>query len=588
MSLPRTTKGIIFAWMALLGASAVVACLPAGQSRTALADILQCMVPLFANAGLLWNAASPHRRQNTFWMLLAASSTIWLVGQLWWTYAELVARQSAPYPFSGDFVFFLHSVPLMAALALQPHARKKGESLRYGHVDFALLALLWVYLYVRIVLPWKFAMPDAQVYAEKYSQIYLIEQAVFLLGLGWFVLRTRGAWQKVYAHLFGAAFLYTVGYLWMDFEASLGRYHTGGFSDLPLVASFVWLGSAGMIAHRLKPAPEPLVRITRQHVQWHVWLAMGGLISLPVFAVWNFEASNLPDAVRHFRLVITLATIPAGLLLFFFRQSLVDRDRLKLLSNLQQSLENLKRLQTQFVQAEKLASLGELAAGAAHEINNPLTAIMGYSELLSEDASAGERARSLGEKIREQARRTKTLVNNLLSFARQVPVEKQLLDLNTILTSALQLRNLDMRDKNIRIELNNRSVLPAVRGDPNQLLQVFYHLISNAVDAMEENGGVLTVSTRREKGEVLVEFSDTGPGLREPGRIFDPFYTTKPVGKATGLGLSICYGIIQEHGGRISGFNRTEGGCTIRIELPAVLALFPQAQKAAPTPVAAI
>jgi two-component system NtrC family sensor kinase len=191
--------------------------------------------------------------------------------------------------------------------------------------------------------------------------------------------------------------------------------------------------------------------------------------------------------------------------------------------------------------------------------------------------AADTRAYSLGSKIREQARRTKDLVTNLLSFARQVPAEKQLLDLNTVLTGAVQLRNLDLREKHIRIELENRSILPAVHGDPNQLLQVFYHLISNAVDAMEPNGGgVLLIRARRERGSVVIEFSDTGRGMKEPEKVFDPFYTTKPVGKGTGLGLSICYGVLKEHGGTIVGFNRPEGGCTFRLELPAVLAVFPQ------------
>ncbi len=187
------------------------------------------------------------------------------------------------------------------------------------------------------------------------------------------------------------------------------------------------------------------------------------------------------------------------------------------------------------------------------------------------------RPHTLGDKIRQQARRTRDLVTNLLSFARQVPAEKQLLDLSTVLSGALQLRNLDLRDKNIRIELDSYTLLPTVRGDPNQLLQVFYHLISNAVDAMEAAGGVLMIRALREGGNVVVEFSDTGPGMKEPEKVFDPFYTTKPVGKGTGLGLSICYGILQEHGGRITAFNRVEGGATFRLELPAVLAPFPQA-----------
>jgi len=242
----------------------------------------------------------------------------------------------------------------------------------------------------------------------------------------------------------------------------------------------------------------------------------------------------------------------------------------------QDSIDTLKRLQMQFVQSEKLASLGQLAAGAAHEINNPLTAILGYSDLLIDDASIAEKPRSIASKIREQARRTKTLVTNLLSFSRQIPAERTLLDINAVVNSAVQLRRLDLRGKKIQMELQNESVLPGVRGDSNQLLQVFFNIISNAVDAMEEvGGGLLTVRTYRERANVIIEFSDTGPGIKKPSLVFDPFYTTKPVGKGVGLGLSICYGLVQEHNGHISCFNRAEGGATFRIELPAVLAMFP-------------
>jgi two-component system NtrC family sensor kinase len=328
---------------------------------------------------------------------------------------------------------------------------------------------------------------------------------------------------------------------------------------------------------------QPLVQ---RDTQWPARLAMWGVLAAPVLAAWSEFASTAPDAVKRFRLIVTLVAIFVGAALVFLRQYLVYQERTRLVHELWESLENVKRLQTHFVQSEKLASLGQLAAGAAHEINNPLTAILGYADVLTIENAANTRAHSLGDKIREQARRTKDLVNNLLSFARQVPAEKQLLDLNSVLTGAVQLRNLDLRGKNIRIELENRSILPAVRGDPNQLLQVFYHLISNAVDAMESaGGGVLLIRTLRERGNVVIEFSDTGPGMKEPEKVFDPFYTTKEVGKGTGLGLSICYGVMEEHGGRISGFNRPEGGCTFRLELPAILAVFPQTSTLPAAPV---
>ena len=270
-----------------------------------------------------------------------------------------------------------------------------------------------------------------------------------------------------------------------------------------------------------------------------------------------------------------IAAVPLALLVFA-RTHLADQDRVRLLAEAEMSVNNLRKLQTQIVQSEKLASLGQLAAGAAHEINNPLTAILGFSDLLADDPTLSEKARITAGKIRDQARRTKTLVGNFLSFARQVPVERTLLDINTVVANAVQLRTLDLKSSTVKIELQLESVLPSVRGDGNQLMQVFFNIISNAVDAMEgANGGVLTIKTMRNRGNVVVMFTDSGPGMKEPHRVFDPFYTTKPVGKGTGLGLSICFGIMEEHGGKIFCYNGQRGGAVFRVELAAMLAPLP-------------
>jgi two-component system NtrC family sensor kinase len=177
------------------------------------------------------------------------------------------------------------------------------------------------------------------------------------------------------------------------------------------------------------------------------------------------------------------------------------------------------------------------------------------------------------------------LVNKLLSFARQVPSDQRLpLNVNTIVNSSVQFRRVDLRGKNIRIEVQNAASLPEIRGDANQLLQVFSHIINNAVDSIQEvGGGSLTIRTLFEKGNVVILFSDTGKGIRDPQLVFDPFYTTKPVGKGTGLGLSICYGLVHDQGGKISCQNRPEGGATFRVELPAVPNLFSRLP-AAPAP----
>src|SRR5206468_11758277 len=191
-----------------------------------------------------------------------------------------------------------------------------------------------------------------------------------------------------------------------------------------------------------------------------------------------------------------LASVPLALLIFV-RTHLADRDRSRLLAQSEQSIENLKRLQAQIVQSEKLVSLGQLAAGAAHEINNPLAAILGFSDLLVDDASIPEKARTTAAKIRDQARRTKTLVANLLSFARQAPSERTLLDINTVVTNAAQLRGLDLKGST-SIELRLESVLPGVRGDGNQPMQVFLNIISNPIDAMEPAGRALTIKAQRD------------------------------------------------------------------------------------------
>jgi len=548
-------------------------------------NVVQCVVPLLANAGLLLNAGTPHWRRNLFWMLLALSCTLWMIGEFQWTYYELYLHKHPPALNQFDIVFFLKGIPMMAALALRPHVKRGEVSMRFGYLDFTLLLTWWTFLYVFSVLPWLYASPSPGEYNFNYNLLTNIQNTIIVVGFGVFWLQARGAWRIVYANLLGAATLYMLISLVLDVAEDSGKYYTGSLYDIPMIASFLWLGLAGTAAYliqdKLEVSPEDYYRSeavseAAEGGTWAARLAMAAVISLPVFAIYTLRFGHESEVVRDFRLMTTLvAAVPLALLVFV-RAHLADRDRSLLLARSEQSVENLQRLQAQLVQSEKLVSLGQLAAGAAHEINNPLAAILGFSDLLADDPTIPEKARATAAKIRDQARRTKTLVGNLLSFARQVPAERTLLDINTVVNNAVQLRALDLRSGVTRIELQLESVLPGVRGDGNQLMQVFFNIISNALQAMEaQNGGVLTIRTIRDRANVVVLFLDTGPGLKEPSRVFDPFYTTKPVGKGTGLGLSICFGIIQEHGGKILCYNRQEGGAAFRVELPAVLAGFP-------------
>ena len=584
MTISRTTWCVAGVWILVLGAYAVMPFfLGPGQALTTFGDVVQCLIPVVASGGLLLNAGTPYWRRNVFWMLLAMASTLWLIGQFQWTYYEVYLHRPVPDIYSGDVIFFVHGIPTIAALMLQPHRRREQFHIRFGYLDFGLLLTWWMFLYAYVVLPWALASPVSGTYNFNYDLLANVQNMVIVVGLGALWLRSEDAWRNVYANLFGASALYMLSSLAINVAIGEHVYHTGSFYDLPLVASFLWLATAGYYAHRNAAALDASGRAAAEasldsgETIWATRLAMLAVISLPVFGLYALQFSDDPPDVRNFRLLVTLiASLPLSLVLFL-RQHLADRERARLLAHSENSVDNLQRLQTQLVQTEKLVSLGQLAAGAAHEINNPLTAILGFSDLLADDTALPEKSRTVAAKIREQARRTKTLVSNLLSFARQVPPERTLLDLNTVVSNAVQLRAMDLRGSATTINLQLESVLPGVRGDGNQLMQVCFNIIKNATEAMEaaHGGGTLTIKTLRDRAYVVVLFSDTGPGIKEPHRVFDPFYTTKPVGKGTGLGLSICFGIVQEHGGRILCYNNQEGGAVFRVELPAILAVAP-------------
>ena len=568
---PATTWALLAGWIFLVGGYSIVSLTATGgRGLTAFGDIGQCLAALFATAGLLMNAFCPQRRTRAFWLLLAFGCAAWFLGQVTWTYFEVVLRKNVPNPFLGDVVLFLHPVPMMVAVALRPHDLRDDLNVHIGYLDFSLLLVWWVYLYLFVVIPWQYVVPDVLAYGWTYDHLAAVENILLTVGFGTLMARSRGAWREVYAHLFSASLLYAAGSYITNRAIDRQDYYSGSPFDLPLVASFVWFGTAGITAYVLRPPrDESLVARSQETSPWPARVATAVVISIPLMALDSIFFSSNPVPVQVFRVAVTQVTLIVVASLMFLRQRIVNHDRLRLLEASRESLDNLKHFQAQMVQTEKLVSLGQLAAGAAHEINNPLTGILGYSDLLVDDPVLGERQRAVADKIRALARRIKTLVTNLLSFARRVPSEKIDLDLNQVLMSAMHLSNLDLHGKRIEVETHSDGDLPSVRGDANQILQVFFNLISNAVDALEEvGGGKLVIRSRHDDSKVSIEFADSGPGIKSPQQVFDPFFTTKPVGKGTGLGLSICYGIVQEHGGRIDCFNRPEGGATFVVDFP--------------------
>src|ERR1700736_4777003 len=257
-----------------------------------------------------------------------------------------------------------------------------------------------------------------------------------------------------------------------------------------------------------------------------------------------------------------------NLLVAISRQLATTIEKVRLYEETCRAYEDLRQTQEQLLQSEKMSAVGQLIAGVAHELNNPLTAILGYAQLL-ESEGLNDRASDFVRKLFKQAQRTHRVVQNLLSFARQRTPQKEQVDICKVLDEPMALRDYDLKVNDIKVERDIESTIPAVTADPPQLEQVFLNIINNGVDAMLESGrvGTLKVRVYVHEGTVVTEFQDSGPGIKEPNRIFDPFYTTKSVGKGTGLGLSICYGIVKEHGGDILARKRDEGGATISIRL---------------------
>jgi PAS domain S-box-containing protein len=227
------------------------------------------------------------------------------------------------------------------------------------------------------------------------------------------------------------------------------------------------------------------------------------------------------------------------------------------------------RLEEQMVQTEKLTSLGLLAAGVAHEVNTPLAVISNYIQMLAKQIPAGDPRQKTIERIVKQTFRASEIVNNLLNFSRTGAAEFVEVDLNSVLEETLTLVQHPFKTAQVNVIKNYTEKLPPVLGSMTRLQQVFLNLFMNARDAMP-SGGMLEVRTRAHNGSVAVEVTDTGSGIPAENlhRIFDPFFTTKATGRGTGLGLSVSYGIIKEHAGKVDVRSTPGKGTSFRLEFP--------------------
>jgi signal transduction histidine kinase len=572
MSLLRQHRWYVAAAGITLAFAVVSLTVPPGRALTAISNIaylfliLTACVAMFSNA---WSAQGANRR---VWALMGAGCILWAFHQSAYVYYEVVRQATLPDPWFMDVVLFFHPIPMIAIVGLRARSTE-GEHklrLRLGTLDFLLLLAWWVFLYAFLVFPSQYVSLDVASYDRNYNSLYMVECSILVLVLGIAARSASAAWKVVYLNLMAASALYALDSGAINLSLTNGGYYTGSLYDVPLMGAVSWMAAAALTARQAKLTNENLPRKWQWGSRVAPRLAMLAILSLPALGLWTFFHDTSPPAARTFRLFAVLAAMLLLGAFLFLRQYVQDQVLMRVLEDSRKAYQNRHRLQSHLVQKEKLASLGHLVADAAREIDHPLCAIMVHSEQLWANGRLSEEQSSMVRKIVDQARRTRDLVANLLSFAQQSHGERADVDLSTLLQRAAQMLQAKHRAGRISVAVSIAPELPRVTGNANELFQAFYEIMENAIDAMADvGGGSLQVSALRHSGDAVLEFSDTGPGMTAPERVFDPFYTTKAVGKGTGLGLSAAYGVVQDHGGQITCQNKSEGGALFVLRLPA-------------------
>jgi signal transduction histidine kinase len=534
---------------------------------TAFSDLSGAGLWLIAVAMMLWAAFSNHGRTRWFWILLAIGAAMVGTNLAAWFYYEVIVGRPTPDPFWADIPLFLQPVPMMAAAAMRPGSTQREQKFHLSSLNFLILLLWWIYIYMFLIYPNEFILKNRVVTNAYYYSLFVLEFSVMLAVLGGMALVAQGAWRKIYWHLFFACSLYLLAYQWLNSAIERNDYYSGSFYDVPNYAAICWFI---LIAVRARNVPsEELAPSGRDRASAvSGFLAALAVLSLPVIGFFALFLDPKASQLRTFRVSVTLIGILLLGICVFLRQLLLNRELTRLWLDSANNLERLQRAQSQLVQRERLAGVGQLVAGVTHELNNPLTAVMGYSDLLLEQASESASRQKL-EKLGTEARRMKRIIDNLLTFAKPQNEGRRLLDISVVVSECLMLCEYQLRNSKINVEVEFAPNMPRVPMNEGQFKEVFVNLFNNSTSALERaQEKKIRVEGHLEGEKVIVRFTDSGPGFNDLSRAFDPFYTTRPVGQGTGLGLSICYGTVREHNGNIRVQNLQPNGAAVTIELP--------------------
>lgn len=325
---------------------------PRGFALTAFGDIMQTVLLLCGTVAIFANVKTAANKARLFWALLGLGVGMWLCAQVLWTYFEVFLRHEAPNPFVGDVILFLHVVPIMAAVAVQPHIRQDDRAIRVGTLDFLLLLTWWLFLYLFIVIPWQYVHPVESTYGTSFDALYVCEQ--FVLGMGLILVwrRSNGVWRSIYGQLFGVTLLACVGSLLANEAIDFHIYYTGSMFDVPLVAGMAWFVRIGFMPREATPQISAEEISTGGYGIWKARLAMLAVLITPGMVAWAQFGGHAPQNVRTYRLLLTVAVMLVMGGLVFLKQHLLDQELLTLLRSSRHNLDEMCRLKDELENKE--------------------------------------------------------------------------------------------------------------------------------------------------------------------------------------------------------------------------------------------
>jgi hypothetical protein len=410
---PRQRSYLLCASFVFLLHLVIAAVAKPSLALTMYGDATPCALLLLAFLAARENSRGAPGILPVFWKVLGGGLGLLLCSQAYWFQYDWRRQYSAPSPVIGDSLFLLAQVFYLSALALRPHSISAGRDLRTRSLDFVLLCVWWLSLYGFFGLPWQFVARDFSHYNPAFYFLALLQHLVIIVALGVLSIRKTAAWRSFYLQLMLAFILVAGGNLLLNIAIDRGTYYAGSYYDTPFLLGLFMFTIVAAYGASLRPQEDSTPNRELTQSLWTARFAMFGILSLPLTALLALFERDLPAGVETFRLRLVFgATFVLGALVYW-KLSLLTRQLVHLVQLTHDSVENLKSVQRQVTHSEKLVALGRLASGAAHEISNPLTAILGYSELLSDIPSLTSEDRESALVIRHEVHRAQRAVSSL-------------------------------------------------------------------------------------------------------------------------------------------------------------------------------